>query len=291
MQMSSAGLAARVFVVRRLRRLVPLYWTLTAVKLAIGLAWPATLAAARPGAWNMVASFLFIPARDGAGLVRPLLGVGWTLQFEMLFYLLFAAALALRRPPFRVVLPILAVLTCVGFWRGADWPAPLSLANGLVAEFGVGMILAGAAPRLARRVPSVGWLLVAVGAVLLAVAPSGGPWRFVCWGLPAAGIVAGALVLEAPWRGRLPGLALVLGDASYAIYLVHPFLVPVVVLALRGMPMPVVVGASLVGCGLAGWAVHRWFDQKMQAWLRGGASWVRSGSGSGPGAVAQFVER
>jgi peptidoglycan/LPS O-acetylase OafA/YrhL len=290
MQMSSAGLPARVFAVRRLRRLVPLYWTLSAAKLAIGLAWPATLAVARPGPWNMVASFLFIPARDGAGMVRPLLGVGWTLQFEMLFYALFAAALALRRPPARYVLPVLAVLTVAGFWRAPDWPPALSLANGLVAEFGVGMLLASAAPWLAGCKPPVGWLLVVAGAIFLLAVPSGGAWRFVCWGLPAAAIVAGALVLEAPWHGRVPRVALRLGASSYAIYLVHPFLVPALVVGLGGAPIAVVVAASLAGCAIAGWLVHRWFDQPVQAWLRGGVWRVRLRSPDRPPPATQLVE-
>jgi exopolysaccharide production protein ExoZ len=291
MQMSSAGLAARVFMVHRLRRLVPLYWTLSAAKLAIGLVWPATLAVARPGAWNMVASFLFIPARDGAGLVRPLLGVGWTLQFEMLFYVLFAGALALRRRPAWVVLPILGALTIAGFWRVPAWPAALTLANGLVAEFGFGMILAMAAPCLAGLKPPVGWLLVLLGAIFLLAGPSGGAWRFVFWGLPAAAIVAGALVLEAPLRGRLPRIGLVLGDSSYAIYLVHPFLVPVLVVALGRAPIAVVVVASLVTCALAGWLVHHWFDEKVQARLRRGVWRLRFGSAAGrPAPSAQLVE-
>jgi peptidoglycan/LPS O-acetylase OafA/YrhL len=219
-----------------------------------------------------------------------LLGVGWTLQFEMLFYAVFAGALALRRPPAGVVLPILGVLTIVGFWRAPEWPAALTLANGLVAEFGFGMILASVAPWLARLKPPVGWLLVLIGALFLLAGPSGGAWRFVGWGLPAAAIVAGALVLEVPWHGRLPRVALRLGDASYAIYLVHPFLVPGVVVALGRAPIPIVVVASLVICAVAGWLVHRWFDERVQARLRAGVWRLRFRSAGRPRPAPQLGE-
>ena len=281
MGLSSSGLASRpdgwrVFAARRLRRLVPLYWTMTTLKLAIGLALPATLAATRPGVWNVAASYLFIPARDGAGVVRPLLGVGWTLQFEMLFYGLFACALAWRRPPLAVLLPVLAPLAALGFLRHADWPAPMVLANGLVLEFCAGVLLAGLAWRLVRLPAALAWLLGTIGLGALLLLPSCGAWRFAVWGSGASLVVAACLALEQRLGARLPRRVLAVGEASFATYLVHPFLVPSVVRAAHaaagGCVGAVAVGAAitaslLVSC-LAGLALHRWVDLPVQAWLR-----------------------
>jgi peptidoglycan/LPS O-acetylase OafA/YrhL len=297
MGLSSRSLATRpdgwrIFTIRRLRRLIPLYWSLTGLKLAIGLALPATLAATRPGAWNIFASFLFIPSRDGAGLVRPVLGVGWTLQFEMLFYALYALALAWRKNTLGVLLPILLPLAIAGFWRANDWPAPLALANGMVLEFCMGLVLAALLARLKQMPPLGGWLLAAAGLALLTNLPSCGNWRFVCWGLPAACIVAGALVLEAPVGRRLPPFVLTLGEASYAIYLVHPFLVPSIVHASaawlgHGAASTVcAIIASLIVASAAGWLLDHLFDRKIQAWLRR-PKLVRS---SAPLAPPQLVE-
>jgi len=265
----------RVFAFRRLRRLVPLYWGLTALKLAIGLALPATLAATRPGIWNIAASFLFIPARDGAGMVRPVLGVGWTLQFEMLFYAVFALALAVRRPPIRIVLPLLLPLAIAGFWRQPDWPAPLSLANGLVVEFCLGLLLAGWIPALSRMDRRAAWCLVLSGGTALLALPSCGAWRFLCWGVPAVCVVAGATGLEQSLRHRLPRPLLALGDASFAIYLLHPFLTPVLARIWHrggfGGEAGLIV-ASLVICGTAGWLLHDQVDRRIQAILRRRAS-------------------
>ena len=303
MGLSSSGLASRadgwrVFAARRLRRLVPLYWTMTTLKLAIGLALPATLAATRPGVWNVVASYFFIPARDGAGAVRPLLGVGWTLQFEVLFYGLFACALAWRRPPLAVVLPVLAPLAALGFLRQADWPAPLVLANGLVLEFCAGLWLAGFSARLVGLPAPLAWVVGAIGLGVLLVLPSCGPWRFAVWGSGASLVVAACLALEQTIGARLPRWLLTLGEASFATYLAHPFLVPWVVRAahaaaggfVSAVAVSIAIIASLAVSCLAGLALHRWVDQPMQAWLR-----LRSagpaGSPAGPGpSAAEFVQ-
>ena len=291
MGLSSSGLAGRpdgwrVFAARRLRRLVPLYWTMTTLKLAIGLAVPATLAAARPGAWNIAASYLFVPARDGAGVVRPLLGVGWTLQFEVLFYGVFACALAWRRRPLTVLLPVLVPLAAAGFLRQPDWPAPLVLANGLVLEFCAGLLLAGLAQRLGRMPAPAAWLLAGLGVWALLGLPSCGAWRFAVWGGGASLVVAACLGLERSLGACLPGWLLALGEASFATYLVHPFLVPWVVRAAYAAGLPgaasgfAAVGASLSASCLAGAALHRWLDQPVQAWLRRPGPWFAGSSGA-----------
>ena len=303
MGLSSSSLASRadgwrVFAARRLRRLVPLYWTMTTLKLAIGLALPATLAATRPGVWNVVASYLFIPARDGAGAVRPLLGVGWTLQFEMLFYGLFACALAWRRPPLAVVLPVLAPLAALGFLRQVNWPASAVLANGLVLEFCAGLLLAALALHLVRLPAAFACVLGAIGSGALLALPSCGPWRFAVWGSGASLVVAACLALEQTIGARLPRWLLALGEASFATYLVHPFLVPWVVRAAHAVAggsvgavaVSAAITASLAVSSLAGLALHRWVDRPMQAWLRRPAE-RSAGSPAAPGlSAAEFVQ-
>ncbi len=264
----------RVFLQRRLERIVPLYWLLTAAKTAIALTAPGLAPTTRLSTWNLAASLLFIPARDAAGIVRPVLPVGWTLNYEMLFYVIFAAALALRRGPLGILLPVLLPLGLAGFWRQEDWPAALSLANGLVLELCGGVALAQAMARGWRPNQPASAFLLAAGAVLLLMVPAAGPWRFVAWGLPALLMVAGTVGLEASFGRRLPALLLELGDASYAIYLSHVFIVPVLVQALAGAGLPasqaatVLLPACLVVCSAAGLALHRFVDAPIQAWLR-----------------------
>lgn len=107
---------ASYFLARRLVRIVPAYWIATLILFFfshLGLLNPTrTLPMLwnSPGSiWSWIAtnsglgdpavvrglakSLLFIPY-DNHGLVMPVLGIGWTLNLEMYFYVLFALALA-----------------------------------------------------------------------------------------------------------------------------------------------------------------------------------------------------
>ena len=93
------------FLRRRILRIVPLYWIFTLVMLAKILA-----VKVHPGLGRdvvhlqtpigyVLASLFFIPYRNSQGDIAPVLAVGWTLSFEMLFYLLFALALKWKVEP------------------------------------------------------------------------------------------------------------------------------------------------------------------------------------------------
>jgi len=251
--------AWRVFLARRVRRIVPLYWLLTAAKFGVTVAAPGLTPHTLPTLWNACASLLFIPARDAAGAIRPVLPVGWSLNFEFFFYALFTAALALRLSPLWLT-PVLGAVAVAGFFYSPAWPAPLVLANGMVLEFAAGMVLATAAWRPGGRAAVV---LLGAALTLLLILPQAGPWRFLLWGVPAAAVLAAALALESTLGARIPAWVLALGDASYAIYLVHPFVVPV--LAARGLAAAVLAVPVSVATGLT---VHRQLDARLQRALR-----------------------
>jgi exopolysaccharide production protein ExoZ len=71
----------RRFIVLRLVRIVPMYWLTTIAKLLSIAAVPEIARHTYLTTWNTIASFLFLPAADGAGFVKPVLAVGWTLSF------------------------------------------------------------------------------------------------------------------------------------------------------------------------------------------------------------------
>src|SRR5271166_3045280 len=84
----------RAFLWRRFTRVAPLYWLATLGVLAVALVWPAFLPEVRPGWRHLVLSLAFIPHLDPRGLPFPTLPPGWTLDYEAVFYAIFAAALA-----------------------------------------------------------------------------------------------------------------------------------------------------------------------------------------------------
>jgi exopolysaccharide production protein ExoZ len=269
----------RVFLRHRVERVAPLYWLATTAKLALVLAVPGLARHLWPGWGNVVCSYLFLPAANAAGEVRPVLPVGWTLSFEMLFYLVFASGLALRPPGglrgvvLCVVLPVLGALSLLGLARAPGWPAASVLCDPLVLEFGAGAVLGvwslrAPAPAPARRGVTAAWLLLAGAAALALVGlPAGTPWwRALDWGGPAALLVAALLAVERAVPVRWPGWLLRLGDASYAIYLAHGF----VLAGLAALHLPaawVLLAAALALSSGVGLAVHRWVERPLAAWL------------------------
>lgn len=221
----------RIFYLRRIARIVPMYWAASTVLLVFLLVRYGDLNAASGGTDfdYVIASYLFYPyvRPDGSGL--PLLGVGWTLNYEAFFYALFGLSLVLRR--YLAVLAVgvvFAVLTALralyplanpfDFWFGP-----------LILEFVFGTAIAMAF-RAGLRLPTwLTWILIALGLATLAwswheghlLAPSSW-WRVLLWGLPALAIVGALALAERPppdglfWR--VTGF---LGDASYSIYLFH----------------------------------------------------------------------
>src|SRR5690606_35041003 len=84
------------FMRKRIIRVVPLYWIMTTVMILVVVVLPNRVYTASSDWHVWLASYFFVPyARESDGLVRPVLGLGWTLQYEAYFYLLFAIGLFL----------------------------------------------------------------------------------------------------------------------------------------------------------------------------------------------------
>jgi exopolysaccharide production protein ExoZ len=261
--------AWRIFLHQRIIRIVPLYWIMTTAKVIAVLALPALVMRTRLDLPYVVGSYLFLPVTDSMGSMFPVLPVGWTLNYEMLFYLLVAVALALRRPILLIATPVLAVFALDSIGGGLG-----GFANTIVVEFLFGVLI-GTAVRHGRRLPF--WpavSLLGLGFVFIVTLPVvTGILRPITWGLPAACIVAGAVALEDQLSGMIPRSLRNAGDASYSIYLMHPFVIPVVFLVVaRTLPetlwLPATICAGLlasIGIGRIGFI---WIERPLLRWLR-----------------------
>lgn len=274
----SAPHAARTFLARRLERIVPMYWIVTLARVGTLLLWPGS-GRDDIGNWrHVVSSLLFLPSLSWHLVQEPILIVGWSLNFEMLFYLLFAIALLVRRPPLWLVgLPLMVIAFVDLFGPAATQPWVAYYRRSILLEFVGGMLLAHLLPQL-RKLP---WFL-AVGMILLAFAPlwffHGGEiiaWRGLVWGVPAVAVVAGVLSLEARWGRYVPRWALRLGDASYSIYLVHTFVLPAVGLLLMHLhhswryEVTMLVFISVTLSSLAGVLSYEAIERPVNKWFKG----------------------
>ncbi len=269
---------ARTFLARRLERVVPMYWLVTTAKVLGLLLIPALCLNAIGGVRHILASYLFLPTLNFQQAFTPVVVVGWTLDFEMAFYALFAVALAFRWRPMIFLAPVLLLVPLLPF---AHYPAPLLglhfYQDTLLWEFLFGTVLGLAVP-WARRVPwPVGIALLAFGfyRLFLRLPLNFHQWRGLWWGLPALAIVLGAISLERRWGARSPRWALELGDASYSIYLVHTFVLPAIGLLLErlghhwvGEGAVSLVLAVLVSLA-AGEALYRLVELPITRWFKG----------------------
>jgi peptidoglycan/LPS O-acetylase OafA/YrhL len=241
--------APRVFLAHRIARIVPLYWATMIVYLAVVLLAPLLLNSEYLAPRFVIASFLFIPAARPDGLVQPLYSLGWTLNYEMFFYALFAIAI---RFPRRLSVPaLIATLILLVLFGNAFAPLPQPLAfwsDPIILEFAFGMALGWASAEgfFLNRPARLAFALA--GLALMAVDLSR-PWelalpRPLAYGLPATFLVASA-ALASPERRSAENLLIrwgvVLGDASYALYLLHPF----VIRALRELVTRTAIAAQI----------------------------------------------
>jgi len=218
--------APQEFFLRRLARIVPLYWLTTSIVLAYLLLQYRDLARANFSLASVVASYLFVPYPQLDGLMVPVHGVGWTLNYEMFFYACFCFALLFSRRT-GVVLLSVALLALVALNQFMPLPNPIGYwAAPIILEFVFGMLIA-LGLRAGFRVPSpLAGCIVAIALLALAAVDRWGMGivpRVVALGGPCAAIVGAlALARSTAKPGPVWRALSLLGDASYSLYLLHP---------------------------------------------------------------------
>ncbi len=224
------------FAVRRLIRIVPLYWSLTLVLALVFKSEPQLFRATALNTEYLAKSLLFIPyANPGqGGDMTPLLVPGWTLNFEMFFYAIFTIVL-FAPLQYRLAINGLIFLLIFSLGRWLHGSGPHSIitfyGNPQIFEFWAGISIGHRYLQAPLRLPRPACIaLIAAGFPILLLNYHALPDPYQSFGdsiwcflLPATAIVFGVISLESNDGVKhhwLPGL---LGDASYSIYLSHIF--------------------------------------------------------------------
>ncbi len=229
------------FISRRLIRIVPLYWMITAITLVIlgYVAWKGKHTF--PSISEISASLGFVPyARPGDGQPRPLVALGWTLNYEMFFYAVFALFVRFQR--FVAVAAVVLTLVLAVAVGAINRPTATALSywsDPIVLEFVLGMLTALVWQSGFRLKRALVLSLVIIGVAILALDLDGmtavgssdvdanGFSRLLGAGVPMMAIFAAVVLAEPSFstRGRLASFFAFLGDASYALYLFHPLVI------------------------------------------------------------------
>jgi exopolysaccharide production protein ExoZ len=267
MAVTGVRLSGGEFLTRRLLRIVPLYWLLTTVLALLVVLRPQLFRSTALTAGSYLLSLLFVPFHNTAlnGALKPLLIPGWSLNYEMFFYVIFAVVLWAK--PQRIALVsgcILGLLTLLGLVLPGFYTQPLIL------EFWLGVLVARTYERL--RLPAGACVTLILGGFAGLLSNDFVPVQQ----LSATAVVLGTVCWER--RGGLPlsRTAVALGDASYSLYLIHVFVLGITrVLWLmlfqdRGQGRGAAAYAifSITAVILAALACHRWVETPMTEALR-----------------------
>jgi peptidoglycan/LPS O-acetylase OafA/YrhL len=225
----------RSYFLKRVTRIYPIYWALCLFLVPLVLLVPSTMQNAGKVTLSTLWTSIFLLPHAGPRL----LGVTWTLEYEVLFYLMFAVFFFSARFGLAFFAVWFLGIVGVGIWGpatlsvigGAPTITPFLLAFAMnlhVAEFMAGMGIAWLIQR-GFRIERPIWLLAAsllAAACFLVYAshlPDGQTLRIetVGFGLSATAIVLSVILVEVRHRLHAPAWLTLVGDASYSIYLTH----------------------------------------------------------------------
>ena len=205
--------SAKTFMCNRVIRIVPLYWTISIFFVSAYFLYPDIFRSFSPDVGQIFPSLAFVSLLffDES----PLVAVGWTLEYEMLYYLFFSFALLMYSNIIMSRLVLMILLIGVALMGYYDW---------IIIEFIFGMVCAILFIKF--PVNNYKYVVFFIGVVLFltSIIYDFNLHRVVVWGIPSALIVFSILYI--PEKSNLFGK--ILGDASYSIYLVHSFAISVI---------------------------------------------------------------
>lgn len=265
---------AWLFTKKRIIRIAPIYWLVTLLYVLKGAA-----AGHPPSNFEVLKSLFFIPYTDGIGLVRPILGVGWSLNYEMFFYMLVALTLLLpRQVRLTTIFACLSMFIMAGYVVFGESAPPSTtsvflLGNKWLLFFMLGLAVA----RLTslKKMPMLSWgvafgcscALLGLHMLLISTVIH---HEYV--ELPASMFFCGAAVLASAMGvsendpDTLAARTLVKsGDCSYSTYLIHGTILGIsarVAGSLTEHDWSFVFSLLMVVvCTLAGRVMHRFLEE------------------------------
>ena len=263
---------AKSYFTKRLLRVFPPYLPISiSLFLAYALL-PGLSEGIRGGEFGILSSFFLLPSE-----YPPALSVAWTLIHEMLFYMVFLTFFASKKAFFGLAIAWSCVMFFNSYSRFTENGLALFkvLLDPINLEFVLGMAAAWIASRTRFRpnAANVGVLLMAAGVslffILLPLADISTRYLF---GLPFTLLVLGGALFDLTFEFKYPKWLVALGDASYAIYLVHNPLLSLASRAFNRLHLPgswqvmLLFGALLSALG--GILYHRFFERPAIRFLR-----------------------
>ncbi|WP_109548803.1 acyltransferase family protein [Escherichia coli] len=205
------------FITDRIIRIAPMYW-ITTMMFVIILSINFSLYPISDLSFlSVIKSFMFIPAYNLEGIYLPVHSVGWSLNIEMMFYAVFAFAIAVNSNNVKVIVfPAIILIYLVG----NDYESLSFYHNAMVFEFLAGcciaMINVDTLKFISRRnfISSI-ILMCCIASLIYGNAQL----RLLYWGVPSFFIVL--ICVSFDHKIKVSDWLMTLGAASYSLYLIH----------------------------------------------------------------------
>lgn len=217
------------FLKKRILRIAPLYWFFTLFATVLLLFLPEVFSKGKTfDLMHLLSSLSFIPWYNSIGEISPVIGVGWTLNVEMYFYLIFAFCLLFPRKYLLIIMSIVLVggLIITNSFN-SDFPYLLMIARPLLLEFLAGVYIGWFYKKgINLKYPFLGLFLGVILFVINIFMEFDLLYRVLYNGIPSVLIIYSLITLEKKYNFnnlRFKRGLLIFGAASYSIYLSHPF--------------------------------------------------------------------
>jgi exopolysaccharide production protein ExoZ len=244
------------FMMSRIKRIVPLYWSITLLVVLLMYFIPTAFGVATFNVKHSILSFLFLNHYFSSAF--PVIIPGWTLEYEMFFYFLFGLSLFFSRSKNAVLVSLFLIVYVILFNKDI-----------IVIEFVMGMLVAYL--YIKQYFINYGNLLFYAGlaGILMSIIYRPDINRVIFQGLPSMLLVLGSCYLPQT-KSRI---LLFLGSASYSIYLIHTLTMPVFYKLMRMVGFPVVFSDLLVlmcllYSVLLGGVMYSYYEKPINKYLR-----------------------
>ena len=220
------------FVRRRLIRVIPSYWFMTLLLYCVAVFFPHLLNATRAAPSELLKSLFFIPFQKSNGLFQPILFVGWTINYEMYFYILLGLAILLwpRRPILLASSALLAIACVCSFFASSNAIAKF-YSDPVILEFIFGLLayqcvtVVPEQTRMRAKYLLLGTFVATL--ILLPTIEAFGLFSYlpyvVRFGPLSFLLICSSCMLALNGNDLRIGWIVLIGDASYTLYLVHPY--------------------------------------------------------------------
>ena len=215
----------KYFLLKRIIRIVPLYWILTLGVFSIAIFYPYLLNNTTANFEHLFKSLFFIPFNKNETGHFPILFLGWTLNFEIIFYILFSVSLFFSKNNKFIICSILIILfSFLNFTLSEKHFIFSTYADYIFLEFIFGMV----AYKIWKKfnnifsISSLNLFLLTAFAITV-ILNNISSVRPIIFGIPSFFLLIYFLFFLKDTR--FPKTLIVLGDASYCMYLLHPYII------------------------------------------------------------------